>query len=565
VTDLTMYGLVSARADDPAVGLRADDLSMSWADVVRAAEQRARWMATCGANGGKDVPHVGVLLDNVPEYAFLLLGAALSGAVVVGLNPVRTGAALRRDVEHTACDVVVSAGSHLDALHAAGVEVPVLDVVSSVWTGALVDAEAADVRHPGADPTDPSRPYVLILTSGTTSAPKAVVCSTGKIASQGSVIPHLVQLSADDTTYVAMPLFHSNAIIAGFAPTLAVGATLALAPRFSASSFIDDVRRYGATYANYVGTPLSYVLAQPERGDDADNPLRVLFGNEAAPADIRRFAERFGCQVIDAYGSTEGGISILRTDETPPAALGVGIGDIAVLHPDGRECAVAEFDGNGRLTNPDEAIGELVNRDGAGAFEGYWDNDDAVTERLAGGHYHSGDLGYRDADGFLYFAGRMNDWVRVGGENFGVAPIQRVLADHPDVIEAVVLGVPDAVAGDQILAVVVAPHGLDVGAFATWMDGREDLAERWVPRYLRVVDDVPRTGTGKVQRERMRLQAWVPDGTLVRDGRGYRRMTGADRMALHEAFARAGREHVLPWGAAEGLSQGMSVTTGVRP
>lgn len=552
-----MHGLVTARRHDDAIGLRAGDVSMTWAEVVRAAEQRGRWMASFDA-GDKAVPHAGVLLDNVPEYVFLLLGAALSGAVVVGLNPTRTGAALRRDVEHTDCDVVVSSGSHVAALQAAGVAVPVLDVGSASWAATLADSEGAAVRHPGADPADPARPYVLILTSGTTSAPKAVVCSTGKIASQGSVIPHLVQLTGEDTTYVAMPLFHSNAVIAGFAPTVAVGATLALAPRFSASSFLDDVRRYGATYANYVGTPLSYVLAQPQRPDDADNPLRVLFGNEGAPRDIRRFAERFGCKVIDAYGSTEGGISILRTDETPPAALGIGVGDIAVMLPDGRECTVAEFDDNGRLTNPEEAIGELVNRDGPGAFEGYWNNDAAVTERLADGHYHSGDLGYRDADGFLYFAGRMNDWVRVGGENFGIAPVQRALGDHPDVIEAVVLGVPDAVAGDQVLAVLVAPHGLDVDAFATWMDGRDDLAERWLPRYLRVVEDVPRTGTGKVQRERMRMQAWLPDGTLVRDGRGYRPMTDADRAALKAEFEQAGREHALPRGVLERVPQGLT-------
>jgi fatty-acyl-CoA synthase len=348
-----------------------------------------------------------------------------------------------------------------------------------------------------------------------------------------------------------MPLFHSNAIIAGLAPTVAVAATIALAPRFSASTFLDDVRRYGATYAHYVGTPLSYVLAQPLRPDDADNPLRVVFGNEAAPADIRRFAERFDCKVIDAYGSTEGGISILRTDQTPPTALGVGIGDIAVLQPDGRECAVAAVDESGRLTNPEEAIGEIVNRDGAGAFEGYWDNDDAVAERLEGGYYHSGDLGYRDADGFLYFAGRMDDWLRVGGENFAVAPVQRILSSHPDVIEAVVLGVPDAVAGDQVLGVLVAGVALVaderwVDELAAWMCERSDLPDRWMPRYLRVVDDLPRTGTGKVQRARMRAEAWLPEGTLIRDGDAYRPMTDHDRDDLQRRFEQAGRPHLLP-------------------
>jgi fatty-acyl-CoA synthase len=294
---------------------------------------------------------------------------------------------------------------------------------------------------------------------------------------------------------------------------------------------------------------MSYVLAQPVRGDDADNPLRVLFGNEAAPADIGRFAERFDCRVIDAYGSTEGGISILRTDQTPPTALGIGIGDVAVLHPEGRECAVAEFDESGRLANPEEAVGELVNRDGAGGFEGYWDNDDAESERLAGGHYHSGDLGYRDADGFLYFAGRMDDWLRVGGENFAVAPIQRALLDHPDVVEVVVLGVPDAVAGDQVLAVVVTRPGSSEGFVVdlmAWMRDQAGLPDRWTPRHLRVVDDLPRTGTGKVQRARIRTEAWLTDGTWVRDGDACRPMTGQDRDELRQRFEQAGRAHLLP-------------------
>lgn len=544
MTAPTMQSLVLARREDDSTGLRVDDVTTSWADLVASSRHRARWMAGLAA-GDKAVPHVGVLMHNGPEYVQLLVGAALSGAVVVGLNPTRTGLQLQRDTEHTACDVVVTDAAHRPVVGDAGVSVPILQAGTEEWREVLASAGQA-VEHPGADPADPTAPYVLILTSGTTSAPKAVVCSTGKIASQGSVIPHLVGLTSEDTTYLAMPLFHSNAVIAGFAPTLAVGATMALAPKFSASSFLDDVRRYGATYANYVGQPLSYVLAQPARPDDADNPLRVLFGNEAAPADIRRFAERFDCKVIDAYGSTEGGIAILRTDETPPDALGVGIGDIAVLDPMGKECPVAKIDEDGTLLNAGEAVGELVNRDGAGAFEGYWNNDEAVAERLADGYYHSGDLGYRDADGFLYFAGRMGDWLRVGGENFAVAPVQRVLVRHPHVIEAVVVGVPDAVAGDQVLAVLVVDGRVTADEFASWMAGQPDLPVRWRPRYVRFVADLPRTGTGKIRRGEVAAAAWHPAGTMVAEGSSYRLLTTEDRATLRAAFASAGRARLHP-------------------
>ena len=142
-----------------------------------------------------------------------------------------------------------------------------------------------------------------------------------------------------------MPLFHSNALMAGWAPALAAGATVALRERFSASQFLPDVRRYGVTYFNYVGKPLSYILATPELPDDADNPLRRVFGNEAAEADVARFAERFGCTVQDAYGSTEGGASVQRTPDTPRGALGRALPGTLIINPEtGEECPRAVFD-----------------------------------------------------------------------------------------------------------------------------------------------------------------------------------------------------------------------------
>ena len=169
--------------------------------------------------------------------------------------------------------------------------------------------------------------------------------------------------------------------------------------RFSASGFLPDVRKYGVTFFNYVGKPLTYVLATPPQPDDADNPLRIAFGNEAAPLDIDRFAERFGCIVVDGYGSTEGGINMSKTDDTPPGSLGMPIVGFraVIVDPDtGIECARAQFDEHGRLLNAEEAIGEIVNPDGAGSFEGYYNNPEANAERMRDGKYWTGDLGYRD-------------------------------------------------------------------------------------------------------------------------------------------------------------------------
>lgn len=526
---LALADAVRARADDPRPGLLFEDRSWTWAEHVAASAARAAWYA--GRRGGaSSPPHVGVLLENVPEFSFWLGAAALGRFVVVGLNPTRRGDELAADVRGTSCDLVLTdrpeafTGLDLD-----GAEV--------------LDPHAVDYP-PAALPDDPAQPddlFMLIFTSGTTGAPKAVRCSQGKIATQGFGLVMRVDLKADDVTYASMPLFHSNAVITAWAPTLTVGGTLVLRRRFSASGFLPDVRRYGATYANYVGTPLSYVLAQPERPDDADNPLRRVFGNEGAPADLDRFAARFGCEVMDGFGSTEGGISITKTPDTPKGALGVGVGDVRVLGPDGEERPRAAFDADGRLANPDDAIGELVNVDGLFAFEGYWNAPEDDAQRTRNGWYWSGDLGYRDEAGFLYFAGRSLDRLRVGGENFPAAPVARLLTAHPQVVEAVVYAVPDATAGDQLMAAVVPADGFDPTAFAAWVAGQPDASTTWVPRYLRVTHDLPRTATGKLVVRHLAQRRWDGDDVWVRDGDVMRPLTEADRQELEQAFAASGR------------------------
>ncbi|MDP9101022.1 MAG: AMP-binding protein [Actinomycetota bacterium] len=536
-----MSALVRARADDPRPALRCDDGEWSWAEHTALAAARASWYAADRAGrSATRAPHVGVLLDNRPEFSFWLAAAALGRFVLVGLNPTRRGSELAADIRGSACDLVLTdpgGAQLLSGLDLAGARV--LDAEAQEYPSApLPEGEAAldDL-------------YLLIFTSGTTGSPKAVRCSQGKIATQGLGLVQRVELTADDVSYVSMPLFHSNAVIAGWAPTLAVGAALALRRRFSASAFLSDVRRFGATYANYVGTPLSYVLAQPERADDGDNPLQRVFGNEGAPSDLDRFAVRFGCRVIDGFGSTEGGISISRVPGTPPGSLGRPVGDVRVYDPvTGTECPPASFDGHGRLLNAAEAVGELVNLDGPGAFEGYWDAPDDTAHRLRDGHYWSGDLGYRDTDGYLYFAGRSLDRLRVSGENFPAAPVARLLARHPHVVEAVVYAVPDPVAGDQLMTAVVPAEGFDPGALNNWIVSQPDASPLWAPRYLLVATDLPRTATGKIRVAQLSALRWDAPGELwCRDGRelALRRFTAADRAAIDRAFLASGRR-LLP-------------------
>jgi len=493
----TVTELLLTRAGDEHPGLRFEDETYTWARHVRmsaghaaALRARLRW----------DIPpHVGILSDNVPSFSFLLGGCALSGAVLVGLNPTRRGEALARDIRLADCQLVLAERRYrplLDGLDLGDTEVDALEA-----------PEWSQPRELAPDPVAaaPGDLLMLIFTSGTSGDPKAVRCTHGKIAFPGRMLAERFGLSTSDTAYVAMPMFHSNAIMAGWAVGLAAGATIALRRRFSASGFLPDVRKFGATYANYVGKPLSYVVATPPRPDDADNPLRVVYGNEGAGADLAVFGERFGCAVVDAFGSTEGGIGFARTPDTPAGSLGKPAGGLAILHPDsGKPCPPAEFDEDGGLRNADEAVGEMVNTGGAGWFAGYYKDPGADAERLRDGRYHTGDLAYADADGFWYFAGRLGDWLRVDGENLGTAPIERILLRHSGVADAAVYAVPDPVAGDQVVAAVVPSNGaLDPAEFGRFLAAQGDLGPKQLPRYVRVVDELPRTETFKVVKRRL--------------------------------------------------------------
>jgi len=283
------------------------------------------------------------------------------------------------------------------------------------------------------------------------------------------------------------------------------------------------VRHFGATYLTYVGKPLAYVLATPARRDDADNPLRLAFGNEAHEKDIAAFAERFGCRVYDGFGSTENAVVISRVEGTPPGALGRPLEGVKVLDPEtGEERPPARFGPDGQVLNLDECVGELVNTTGGGQFAGYYNDEAATAERMRGGMYWSGDLAYLDAEGFAYYAGRTGDWLRVDGENLAAAPVERILLRHPDVSRAAVYAVPDRV-GDQLVAALVLHDGatLDPASLEEFLAAQADLGPKQWPRFVRIATALPQTATHKVlKRELVREGLEVDDPVWTRDERG---------------------------------------------
>jgi fatty-acyl-CoA synthase len=485
--DLTVTKLLVPLTEIDDRGIYFEDAFTSWRDHLRhgaaiAATLRERLDPSLP-------PHVGVLLENTPFFSAMLVAAGMSGIVPVGLNPVRRGAALQRDIVRADCQLVLADAKSAETLD----DIEHLNVDSPEWADEVAAHRDAEMTFQSASPMDL---FMLIFTSGTSGEPKAVKCSHGKVAIAGVTMTQRFSLGRDDVCYVSMPLFHSNAVLVGWAVSAACRGSMALRRKFSASGFLPDVRHYGATYANYVGKPLSYVLATPEQPDDADNPLRAVYGNEGVPGDIERFGLRFGCVVQDGFGSTEGGVAIARTPDTPAGSLGPLPEGIAIVDPDtGEPC-------------PAGVVGELVNTAGPGRFEGYYNDEAAEAERMAGGVYHSGDLAYRDDAGYAYFAGRLGDWMRVDGENLGAAPIERVLLRHPDITEVAVYPVPDPVVGDQVMAAVVLEAGaeFDAGKFRAFLAEQPDLGPKQWPSHVRISSELPRTVTFKVLKRQLSAQ-----------------------------------------------------------
>jgi steroid-22-oyl-CoA synthetase len=544
--------VLAARADDDHPAIFFEDDSITYRTFLEEAATRAALLCEARREGPF---HVGVLLENVPEYLYWIGGAALAGAAVVGINPTRRDAELAHDVRHTDCQLIVSDKDGAEML--AGIELGIppasmLTLGSPEYETRL--REYAGAAVPAQLPPPDTR-LLLLFTSGSTSAPKAVVCSSGRLAGAGLATVPMFDIDRDSVLYESMPLFHGNALMANVTTAVTAGATMALRRRFSASGFLPDVRRYAATYFNYVGRALSYILATPETPEDGDNRLRLGFGTEASALDRERFEARFGCKLIENYGSSEGVIAIVRMPGCPEQALGKprpgDNADVAVMDPTTcEECPPARFDEHGRLINGDDAIGELVRRDSGARFEGYYNNEEATAERVRDGWYWSGDLGYRDADGWFYFAGRSADRLRVDSENFAAAPIENILARLPGVVMAAVYPVPDARTGDQVMAALELAPGVEFEpeAFAEFLAAQPDLGTKWAPRYVRVVEAMPLTATGKVNKQPLRSLRWqTDDGVWVREGKddSYRRMGDADVAALHAEFEAQGRAHVL--------------------
>ncbi|MDO2377626.1 AMP-binding protein [Rhodococcus electrodiphilus] len=544
----TIAEMLLDRVGDDRLGLRTREQDWTWDAVVRESAARGALARSLRGDGPF---HIGILLDNVPDFLFWLGGAALAGATVVGINPTRGAAELEAEVRYVDCQLIVTDTAGMAKLRG-------LDLGLGEDRFLLIDdpgyaARLERVEPAIADGVDEDSLFLLLFTSGTTGRSKAVKCSQGRLSRLAYANTAKYGHHRDDVDYCCMPLFHGNALMALWAPALANGATVCLTRKFSASGFLPDVKFFGATFFTYVGKALAYLMATPEQPDDADNRLERGFGTEASPEDKAEFVRRFGAVLYEGYGSSEGAGSVRLDPAAPEGALGrPAHAGIAVVNPDTfAECARAVLDEHGRVLNPDEAIGEMINKEGARAFEGYYKNDVADAERIRNGWYWTGDLGYVDEAGFIYFAGRKGDWIRVDGENTSALMIERVLRRHPKVVTTGVYAVPDPRSGDQVMAAieVASLTDFDPAELAEFLTGQADLGSKAIPRFVRVSTNLPVTGSNKVLKRELQAQRWHTTELVYRwVGRGapeYTAMSEADKAALDEEFAAHGRQRLL--------------------
>ncbi|MGH3644493.1 MAG: fatty-acid--CoA ligase FadD1 [Mycobacterium sp.] len=530
----TLQQLLRTRSDSDSVAVRHADRVWTWREHIAAASAQAA-AVVAAADPSKPL-HVGVLMGNTPDMLTALAAAGLGGYVLCGINTTRRGDALARDIARVDCQMVLTDPGHRDLLD--GLELPgvtVIDVSTDAWTDRVASAPPlVPHREVAADDT-----FMMIFTSGTSGEPKAVEVPHAMVLFAGTALVERYGLNAADVCYLAMPLFHSNAVYAGWSVALGAGAAMVPAA-FSASRFLQDVRRYGATYMNYVGKPLAYILATAEQPDDHQNPLRIAFGNEAADRDIEEFGRRFGCSVWDGFGSTETAVIITRPDDCPPGSIGKGFPGVAIYDPETVvECEVAQFDETGALHNADAATGELVNTSGSGLFRGYYNDPGATDQRVRHGMYWSGDLAYRDADGWIYLAGRTADWMRVDGENLTAAPIERILLRLNAISRVAVYPVPDEYVGDQVMAAIVLRDDAELSpaAFEEFLKAQRDLSPKAWPRYVWIAEDLPSTATNKILKRELIARGVDPTGRTVwkRDG------TAFFKAAVHPSVPAADR------------------------
>lgn len=540
--------------------------------------------------------HVGVFMQNIPEFFFLLGGCAFTNATLVGVNNAQVGEKLAFDINNIDMHVLF-----LDHAPQPGTKGTFLDTVmkakemhgfNSLDEGCLFSTCPCGDRKPGPiktlphlleesestcssftpEPLDPTEPGVIIFTSGTTGAPKGIEVTWQKLYDVGLNGIRILNYTRDDVGYVCMPINHSNSLYLNIMPAMLCGASFLIRRRFSVRSFVHDIERVGATVWNCVGDPVQYVInhISSEVGPQADFshlPLRTVISTGTNAPNRAVFTRMFGLDIFtEVYGSTEAGAITAVDADTPEYSVGRLLKDIRIIsEASGLECAPARIDETGRILNLHEAAGEIVVSRlslGASAFTGYYRLPGESAKKIVtlGGEdfYRMGDLGAivkREGNKYLVFLGRTGDWIRFKGENWAPVDAEKTVGKYEGITNTGIIGVPQPVGREDDPMYVIEtsrPDAFDIADFYAYC--KETLPHYMLPRFIRIVKSVPMTETMKLKKSILKREFYFrspeTDGSpddivyILENGRPQRFSSG-DYSAWMAGFAEATNRDTL--------------------
>ena len=507
----TLRDLVAERArtapDAPFVIF--DDLeggvsARTYGEFAGDVNRTARLLRDLGIGRGDRVT---LLLGNCPEFLDLWFGAAVIGAVVVPVNTASSAAELKYLAGHSDSRLIFTQAPYLETAEAVAGRCPNVESVlvcgpgapspSTSFTG--LAAARADTPPPGPTP-GPADDAAILYTSGTTARPKGVLVTHANYLYAGRTVANHIRLTRGDRHLVVLPFFHGNAQYYSTMSTLVAGASMAMTARFSASRYFDQAIAHGCTASSLFAAPIRMLLAQPRRPELRSNPLRVvLFAQNVTPAQLDDWRDRFGPQLLQLWGMTE--------TMGPP-----------IMNPidGGRRNMSMGLTAAGYMTDLVDDDGRPVARSGAGQIvvrgepgrtlmKGYYKNPEATAATLRDGWLWTGDTARQDPEGYYHFVDRAGDMIKRAGENVAASEVEAAIREHPGVFDCAVIGVPDEMRDEAILA-VVAPgdDALREDEVVAWCRGR--LAGFRVPQQVVFRAALPRTAVGKIQKHVLRAE-----------------------------------------------------------
>ncbi|RAH99887.1 ATP-dependent acyl-CoA ligase [Acuticoccus sediminis] len=483
-------------------------------------ERVSRRAAALAAAGVAQGDHVLTFMNNGPELLVTWWAINWLGAVYVPVNTAARGRPLSHILTNADARVMVShpgAVARLEGLDLGSLETVLVPPSFGGDAGTVPGLTVRPLVDPGGDPGEvplarPIAPWdtqAIMYTSGTTGNAKGVLFSYVQHWTMGPEAMH--DITADDVCMICGPIFHCGSTL--YVNTmLARAGTMAMVPEFRTGDFWDAVRETGSTVVLLLGVMASFLLKAPATPADRDHPLKkafiVPFGEDAP-----RFRDRFGVALHTVFNMTE---------ISSPLVAGPGIETpgLAGLPRPPFELRIADAND---IPLPDGTVGELLVRSHRpwALFSGYYRNPEATAAALRNGWFHTGDAFRREADGRFYFVDRLKDVIRRRGENISSFELESEILTHPDVQEAVAVAVPSEVTEDEVLAIVVAVPGASVDPAGLIAHLAERLPHHMVPRYVRVVDALPKTASGKLQKHELRSDGVTPD-TFDREAAGIR-------------------------------------------